>query len=199
MEVQFNRPPGKASGSVGNQLRGAHPEGVLPNSHPFPVPEGHLRIAQGFQPWEPVPPSHFSPEGVKKLKTAKIPVCKSLITNGCILRFWTFRRFFHTFEGTAEAPDSVSAPCPFLLRSNLNRGTGDLTSAAYSVDLARGSPLHRDNLWSAYAASPQALNESPETYVVACFTLPQQSPKNTLDHFAKCRPWSTKQFSPYLT
>jgi hypothetical protein len=78
------------------------------------------------------------------------------------------------------------------LRSNLNRGTGDLTSTAYSVDLARGSPLHRDNLWSAYTASPQALNEAPEIYVAASFTLPQQSSKNTPAHFAKRRPWSTE-------
>ena len=79
-----------------------------------------------------------------------------------------------------------------LLRSNLNRGTGDLTSTAYSVDLARGSPLHRDNLWSAYTASPQALNEAPEIYVAASFTLPQQSSKNTPAHFAKRRPWFTE-------
>jgi hypothetical protein len=37
-----------------------------------------------------------------------------------------------------------------VLRSSLNRGTEDLTSPAYSVDLARGSPPHRDNLWSAH-------------------------------------------------
>jgi hypothetical protein len=60
------------------------------------------------------------------------------------------------------------------------------------VDLARGSPLHRDNLWSAYTASPQALNEAPEIYVAASFTLPQHSSKNTPAHFAKRRPWSTE-------
>jgi hypothetical protein len=48
-------------------------------------------------------------------------------------------------------------------------------------------------------ASPQALNEAPETYVAIGFTLPQRNSKNTLDHFAKRRPWSTEQFSPYFT
>ena len=47
--------------------------GVLPKSHPFPVPEGHFENSPRFQPWEPVHPSHLSPEG-----TTEVPASVSL-------------------------------------------------------------------------------------------------------------------------
>ena len=40
-------------------------EGLLPKSHPVPVPEGHSENSPRFQPWGPAHPSHFSPEGTE--------------------------------------------------------------------------------------------------------------------------------------
>jgi hypothetical protein len=81
----------------------------------------------------------------------------------------------------------------------MNRGNGDLTLAAYSVDLAPRSPQDRDNLSSAYTPAPQALDEAPETYVAASFTLLQHSPINARAHSGTTPPWSTKEFFSYFT